>query len=311
MIRTWLLVLTLICAVLPGAASLAADENHVLVGKVWSPGEARQLTWKELLTRAGEARFVLIGEKHDNPGHHQLQGLLVTAIASAGRRPAIVWEMISLGQGKALAAFLERDDATAAGQGPAIGWQDTGWPDWRNYQPIAQAALDAGLDQHPGNIDRDTVRAVSREGFDALGDPTAAALARNAEWDEAAEAALNQDLIDSHCGHMPDQMLKPMGNVQRARDATMAAALLEADTGDGAVLIAGNGHVRSDRGVPAYLVPERRVIAIGLLEVQSGVTDPGAYLENDDQFDAVIFTDRVETPDRCEELRKRFGPKKD
>ncbi|WP_416896943.1 MAG: hypothetical protein ACMVY4_15705 [Minwuia sp.] len=88
----------------------------------------------------------------------------------------------------------------------------------------------------------------------------------------------------------------------------MAAALLEADTGDGAVLISGNGHARADRGVPIYLRPETGTYAIGIVEAYPGETDPAAYFDNDRQFDAVIFTDRVETPDRCEELRKRFSP---
>lgn len=40
---------------------------------------------------------------------------------------------------------------------------------------------------------------------------------------------------------------------QRFRDATLADAVLENNTGEGAILIAGIGHSRNDYGVPFYL----------------------------------------------------------
>ena len=76
---------------------------------------------------------------------------------------------------------------------------------------------------------------------------------------------------------------------------------------DGAVLIAGNGHVRADWGVPWHLgrlAPETRILTIGLLEVEPGAIRPGNYrhvFEVDrSPFDFLWFTPRVDLLDPCE-----------
>jgi uncharacterized iron-regulated protein len=301
-------LLTLVaCTNDPVQADNPAAAEHVLTDQVWFADEGRLGDWDELAGRIAEARFVLAGEKHDNPHHHRAQARLVDMMARDGRRPAVVWEMIDLGQEAALRAYLGSPRATPEGMGPAVGWNETGWPDWSEYQPIAAAAFRHGLAQAAGNLPRTATRAVARQGFDGIGDPTAEALARNARWTPDDDVALNEELVEGHCGMMPDHMMTPMNRVQRARDAAMAAAMLEADDGDGAILIAGNGHTRADRGVGRYLEPERRVLSVGIMEVVDGETDPAAYVAGYAPFDVVLFTPAVESPDRCAELRKRFS----
>ena len=61
-----------------------------------------------------------------------------------------------------------------------------------------------------------------------------------------------------------------MALAQRARDAAMARAMLDAPPGTRVVLIAGNGHVRIDMAVPKVLrdagVPAAQIVAIGFFE---------------------------------------------
>jgi uncharacterized iron-regulated protein len=98
--------------------------------------------------------------------------------------------------------------------------------------------------------------------------------------------------------------------VQRARDAQMAEAMLNAPGGDGAVLIAGAGHVRNDRGVPAYLrqiVPDARPVSVAFLEVDPKRPDVESYVtrfEGRLPFDYVWFTPAVDDEDPCEKFRK-------
>jgi uncharacterized iron-regulated protein len=96
---------------------------------------------------------------------------------------------------------------------------------------------------------------------------------------------------------------------QRARDATLAEALLDPGP-DGAVLIAGDGHVRRDFAVPAYLRaarPGESIVSVGLLEVEAGKPDPEAYLADSAggelQYDFVRFTPRSDRPDPCEKFK--------
>jgi hypothetical protein len=55
------------------------------------------------------------------------------------------------------------------------------------------------------------------------------------------------------------------------------------------------------------------IVSIGLLEVESGMTDPADYLagsangEGEIQFDFVGFTPRRDRPDPCEKLEPPHG----
>jgi uncharacterized iron-regulated protein len=88
--------------------------------------------------------------------------------------------------------------------------------------------------------------------------------------------------------------------VQRARDAHMAAAMREAP-GDGAVLIAGVGHVRHDVGVPRML-PDGETVSVAFIEVRADMTAPPAL-----DVDYVWLTPRVDDRDPCERFRKELG----
>jgi len=100
-----------------------------------------------------------------------------------------------------------------------------------------------------------------------------------------------------HCELVPRDRLGPMVDVQAARDASMAAAMLRHP--DGAVLIAGRGHVRGDVGVPLFLnrlAPQARVATVGLNE--GGTGGP---------FNWTRAFPAPEREDPCKVLRKRFG----
>lgn len=299
--------LLLLAACAAPSANEAGAASAGLEGTVWDASTGEAISEAALDQRLASARFVLLGEKHDNPAHHRKQADLLDRMAATGRRPPVVWEMIDASKAAVLKAYLESGRATPEGLGRVLDWGGSGWPEWAIYQPIAEVALRRGLQQYPGNIERPIIRTVMQDGFGGLPNVTAQVLATNARWTDDDAQALKTELVDSHCGVMPEGMMRPMGLVQRARDAVMAAALLEADVGAGAVLIAGNGHVRADRGVPRYLEPETNVLSIGILEAQEGETDAMAYLEGPGHFDIVIFTESVQSPDRCEALRKRFG----
>lgn len=90
---------------------------------------------------------------------------------------------------------------------------------------------------------------------------------------------------------------------QRARDASLALTLLDAG-GAPARLIAGNGHVRRDYGVPLLLAaraPGAKVVSVGFVEVAAGATPDPESLRG--RYDYVWFTPAVEREDPCAGLR--------
>ena len=304
------LVATLLAACATSGQPAHLGRGNPLVGRIWSVADSRFVTEDELFARLAAQRYVLLGEKHDNPQHHQLQAKVVAALIKAGRKPAVAFEMIDEGQGPALDAFLAGRPTSAAGLGTAIGWEATGWPDWVLYAPIAEAALAAGLPIRTANLSRDGVHAVASEGWTALAPERVSRLALTTEPSEETRAAMSEEMRASHCGLLPDDSIAPMVRVQRVRDGLMAEALAKPGS-DGAVLIAGNGHVRRDRGAPWYLAlldPAPAAI-VSFLEVADGKTDAVAYgktFDNRPPFDYLWFTTRVDDTDPCERFRDQL-----
>ena len=277
--------------------------DHPLAGRIWSVGEARFVEAEDLVERLSSSRYVLLGEKHDNPDHHRLQAWVVEALIAAGRRPAVAFEMIDEGQAPALDAYLAGRPVDAAGLGPAIGWEQTGWPDWALYRPIADAAVAAGLPIRAANLSRDGIRAVARDGWKALAPERVSRLALSTEPNEETRLAMSAEMKESHCGMLPDESVPAMIRVQRVRDGLMAEAMARPGA-DGAVLIAGNGHVRRDRGAPWYLrlLDPAPATSLAFLEVAAGRLEPADYGRAFDgtlPFDYVWFTPRLDDADPC------------
>lgn len=116
-----------------------------------------------------------------------------------------------------------------------------------------------------------------------------------------ALAQQRASIRDGHCGLLPDTQMAPMTRIQIARDRSMAqAALARLAPGQTVLLVAGNGHVRRDLGIPVHLGP---LSGVRVLMAQAGPpATPGAA-----QPDAVWPTPAVPARDHCAELRRQMG----
>lgn len=290
-------------------------DEHALVGKIWSAEENSFVGQQELMQTLQDVPVVLLGEKHDNADHHRLQAQIVQALVSEKMRPALVFEMLTPLQVDAETATHNPDISWSA-LDSILAWSDRGWPEWDSYSRIFAVARRSNLPVLPGNAEREESLGVSRAGLDHLPDGERARLALNTPLAVRAQQQLDDELMQSHCGHLPESALPGMAAVQRLRDARLADAVLQA-TGKGrpAVLIAGAGHVRKDRAVPLYLmqrVPELVVISIAIREVDASETDPARYAgmgnpDGYDLYDYVIFTPRVDDEDPCDTFAHKFG----
>lgn len=307
-VATALLFLLTACASPLPLATL--DANHSLNGRFWQPATqsfVNEVTAREQLYKAD---YILLGEKHDNSVHHRLQADALTDLVSTGRRPALAFEMINSAQEKALNEYLGNRPKTADGLGAAIGWQKSGWPDWRYYAPIATIALKSGLAIVPANFPRKKTPEIGRNGFAALDPDLVERTHLSDPLPEVLAKSLTQEMFISHCKMMPAKHLGAVAKIQRARDAVMADALARHNS---AVLIAGSGHTRRDRGVPYYLrqmKPDAKIISVGFVEVDRETTTPSDYasIYNTDKlpFDLVRFTARYDTRDPCEKFKAQL-----
>jgi uncharacterized iron-regulated protein len=303
------------------AFTLEEGASHPLSGKVWSRGDQTFVSPEAVESAVRDARYVLLGEIHDNPDHHALQAYLLGQAASNGRRPAVVLEMVPRDRQDRIEAHFAATPDDAAGFGAAVGWSELGWPDYAIYRPILETALEAGLPVVAGDAPRADRRALAREGLESLGAEKVAAFSLERPLGVAEDARLLDTLFDGHCGLMPREALAPLVSVQRLRDAVLADAMIASDEGgaDGAVLIAGAGHVRKDFGVPRYLAwrdTAAPTVTVGFVEVRADATQPQDYAAVGDGdaalYDYVWFTPGrgAARGDPCAELEKRFGKKR-
>ncbi len=283
----------------------ALERQHPDIGRIWSVADGKIISPAALVDRLAGSRYVLVGEFHDNPDHHRLQAFIVAELAAAGRHPRVVMEMIDKDRSSQLEAFLARPDRTAAGLGDAVNWPDSGWPSWPQYQPIAEAALAAGLVIAAGDPPRAEMRGVTKDGAASLPKATVARLRLDRPFEATLEAALRQEIIAAHCNMLPPQAMDKFVLLQRLRDAHLAEAM-RAGGDAGAILIAGGGHVRRDRAVPLYLDADAAVLV--LVEAAAGEPLSAAYAPADPAgraaVDFIWLTPGVARPDPCDDMRK-------
>jgi uncharacterized iron-regulated protein len=289
------------------------DVDHPLAGVVWDVAGRRRVDPRELTGRVQSATIVLVGEAHDNPDHHRLEARLLEAFAARHGAPAVVFEMLDRERQPAVDASLSAHPRDADALGKAVAWESSGWPAWSMYRPIFEAAIAARSAILAAGLDRNSAMRIAHEGVAAFDPGLDLAFGLHVPPSPEVQAAVREEMGEAHCGLMPDARLDPMVLVQRTRDALLAERLHAGTSGGrGALLIAGAGHVRRDRGVPEQLMHAYGAtsLAIGLIEVKSGVTTPDGYAEpfhvRDLPFDYVWFTPRATDVDHCAELREHM-----
>jgi uncharacterized iron-regulated protein len=276
------------------------DKDHPLVGRIWDVKNEKFIDRALLSRELVQADFVLLGEKHDNPDHHRLQAACLRQMVDAHRTPVLALEMVDADEQPIVDGLLKGGGAQAF---PA-SWERRGWPPWNEYSPIFQVAFDAGLRLVAANLPIDQARAIAKTG--KVEPDVAERLGIDAPLPPEAQTALEDELRASHCGHLKDDRVAPMALAQRARDGEMARRMVEEANGKGAVLIAGAGHARTDRGVPVVIHarrPEAKIVSVGFTEVTREAAEPAAYASHyaakELPFDYVWFTPRYTDEDPC------------
>jgi uncharacterized iron-regulated protein len=302
------------------AWSHEAQKQHELAGRVYDATQGRLLAPADGIHRLLPDGIVLLGEVHDNPAHHQVRAWLIADAVGARPqwRPAVVFEQIDTDKQEAVDRFeqLEARSRTAETLFGLLKWQESGWPPADSYRPLMEPIVAARLPILAGNVPRERVRSIARGGLDQIAPEERARLGLDRALPAPLADALREELLESHCGALPPQAMGGMAAAQRFRDAIMADAMLAAAQRHGsAILIAGNGHVRADRGVPWHIrqrAPVTPVTTVLFIEVLSGRTEPADYVARDPEgrpaADFIVFTPRAEREDPCEALRKGSAP---
>lgn len=280
-----------------------------------APSSSQTAAQPALPSPALDADFLLLGELHDNVAQHRLRLRWLETLADA--HPfALALEQFDADRQEALDRARETDSREARSADPpdlasrahriaeAAGFDFNGW-NWDLYRPVIELALRRGLPLVAANLSpADTSRVTQRR---------APAAPAPRGWGEAESEAMRESIREGHCGLLPERAVDAMAVAQRTRDARIARALADAHarTGLPVVLLAGNGHLRSDIGVPRHLAelrPGDRIVSIALLERADASDRARAADDGPDggRFDVVVRTSAQPREDPCVALRERM-----
>ena len=211
------------------------------------------------------APMTLMGEVHDNPDGHKQRFDLLAARVAQGARPVIVMEQFDRDKSSELASAMAncKDAPCVIAQAGGARW------DWPLYYPVINLALRYQLPVIAANVSRTEATKVRREGWQAvLSNADMQYWQLPASISPTLRAGQETAIVEGHCNQRPPHaMLDGFVNAQIVRDIWMARTMI-AHAGKDVVLIAGNGHVRRDIGVPYWLAQQgyASVEVIGFVE---------------------------------------------
>ncbi len=248
------------------------------------PVQAGELIPDDVLAAMQDADVVILGEIHDNPRHHLVQTEALGAIAPS----AVVWEMVTEEGAQRLAQTAASNPEELS---RILRWAESGWPPLSMYYPVFQAS-DAPV--YGAMVPRTAARAAMEKGAATALGADAARYGLTVPLSPEDQAAREADQLAAHCDALPAEMLPQMVSIQRLRDAVLTRAILRADeeTGGPIAVITGNGHARTDRGIPTFLSRLKPGLKVFVL----GQSEGGAI---DGTFDAVIDSPEIEREDPC------------
>ena len=278
--------------------------DHSLVGKIWNSATDSYVSIMQLSELSLSAKYLILGEKHDNPDHHALQLNFIEFLINNDALSQLTLEMMDSESLPALQQIQSANLESLDDIKNYLNWDDKGW-DWNFYGPIVQAAYTAEVPLAAGNISGERMSEVYGQSSLAV------------EFDILNAATMDQLIVDideSHCGLLPESQFPAMARVQQARDYSMAQNMAAPDDREIAVLVAGNYHARQDLGVPNYLLAKHNnlsrddIVSIAFMEVQPNEENPESYLQRYSDvvaYDYVWFTPVISEEDYCASLRSQ------
>ena len=258
-----------------------------------------QVNVKDLISAIHDADFILLGEIHDNLFQHRARADLISRMQS--KEFAIVSEHLVSGSEIAYSGRLLEDLET-------IGFNKKAWS-WPVHEVLYKKFEEFSLPVFGGNLSEKDINNIYAGRGLSQSDTLTPILKRSALDNQSKDKLLN-DLVVGHCGVVEEDFLSFMFKVQRLRDASLAHIASKVAP---AIVIAGNGHVRRDYGVPQILKkidPTSNIISIAFLEIDelSDITDNNLIkkLFKDADTDYIWLTEAVSrVDDPCEQLRGR------
>lgn len=204
----------------------------------------QKLTPQQLLAKLRDRPRVIVGEKHDNLQHHQIEQWLVESLPRQRTQGSVLMEMITPSQQDKVNAVKDqlKQGKTLTGQQitEQTAWQK-GWK-WELYSGVTTAALAGSYPLLSANLDRSEIKKFYEH-------PLAVTGALSTQ--PSVREAIAKTIEESHGGKLEPKQAEAMLAIQQQRDRRMAESLLAAPMP--ALLIVGGYHANRALGVPLHV----------------------------------------------------------
>lgn len=220
-------------------------------------------------------RFVLLGESHDNPYHHQMQADVIRALVADGRDVTVGMEMFTRDNQKAMAPW-SRGMWTEAEFIEKSNWKTQWGFDYALYRPIFEAVRELKLPLAALNLPRDWVRRVGRGGADVLTE-------EEKKWAPAItlENQVHRQIFTAMMGGHPleGKMGDNMVSAMIAWDEGMAQSgvdYMSTKTSSKAVMVivVGLGHMMYGQGIN-YRLQKKGFSSLGVIGLEEPLPEGG------------------------------------
>lgn len=225
---------------------------RVQAENAYDTASGKKIDFKRIAAMADKTRWVLVGESHDNPWHHQAQAKVIEALVARGRDVIVGFEMFTRPIQPKLADF-------------SMGWQtdeqfikESEWKsqwgfDYLLYKPIFDMIRQHRLPMVGLNVPRDWVRRVGKDGYSALTADERAQLPGDLDLTNADHRNIFTALMGGH--PMTGARGENIYSAQVLWDTGMADTAIKAmdqrkfDKRPVMVVLAGIGHVMYGQGI--------------------------------------------------------------
>ncbi|KLU16330.1 MULTISPECIES: ChaN family lipoprotein [Xenorhabdus] len=272
-------------AVLNNAQNSAQAALQTLPGELMRSGvvldmkTGKAITPDQLREQLANYPRVIVGEKHDNPYHHQIELWLVQQLGKKRPQGSVLLEMINPNQQEKVnkvKSWLQSNPIVREERiQNLLAWQQ-GWP-WKWYGDLVMELMRAPYPLLAANLDRSEVEQAYRN-HDVED--------KNSLVSDEVKKLIEATISHSHGGKIEPQLLSGMTKIQQMRDQRMAEQLMKAPSP--ALLFAGGYHAVKTMGVPQHvkkIAPNEKIAVFVIAE-------EGVSLDNE-YADFVWFTPKV------------------
>ena len=236
----------------PWASTLLALTSPVGPEEIYTIPEGEKISFDQLVERIDSSKVTFIGEAHDQIQHHHVQLRILQGLLAKGKDLVVAMEMFSRSQQPVLDRW-SRGELTEREFRKQTSWDVTWGIDYQLYKGILDEAKDHHLKILALNVEREWVTKVAKNGIRGLSAEDRSRLPEMDLTDKEHRAYVRR-IYDSHRGGQSKDFER-FYESQSLWDEGMAETLSEflktpESQGKTIVVIAGNGHIVFDFGIP-------------------------------------------------------------